>query len=337
VRGLGELLRGHESLADLDPPARRLSLREVPGLGADAPAVADHIDGLGPLTELIADPEITDVLVNGPHEVWVERTGRLERSSVRFRDAAHLEDLLHHVFARSGGRIDAARPVSDVRLPDGSRLHAVLPPIAQSGPVVSIRRFPQVALTLDDLVERGALTLRQAEALRTAIVQRRTMLISGATGSGKTTLAGALLKLVPATERIVSIEETPELRPGHPHHVTLLTRPANHEGAGAVGPSELLRAALRMRPDRIVVGEARGAEALVAIRAFATGHRGSLLTLHARNATHALTRLCHLALEAAGAPTQRAIAAEIDDAIDVVAHLERTPLGRRVVDVVERR
>ena len=337
MKGLARLLAGHERLASLDAPERRLALRKVPGVGPDAPAVADHIDELGPLTELMADADVTDVLVNGPEDVWVERCGRLEETGIRFDDAAHLESLIHHVFARAGGRLDAARPIADVRLPDGSRLHAVLPPIAPGGPVMSIRRVPRRVLTVDDLIAREGLTSDHAGTLRAAVSERKTLLISGTTGAGKTTLANALLREVPRAERIVSIEETPELRPEHPHHVSLLTRPANHEGSGLVEPSELLRAALRMRPDRIVVGEARGAEALVAVRAFATGHRGSMLTLHARDARHSLTRLCNLALEARDAPSPMAIESDIDDAIDLVVHLEGTPLGRRVVEILDRR
>jgi pilus assembly protein CpaF len=335
VKGLVRSLLGHEELADLDAPARRLALRQVAGLN-DAPSVADHIDGLGPLTDLMNDPDVTDILVNGPHEVWIERAGKLQATSVGFEDRAHLEDLLHHVFARAGGRIDAARPVADVRLPDGSRLHAVLSPIAMAGPVVSIRRVSQRVLTLAELVRLGTLTETEAGRLRAAVTGRRTILISGATGAGKTTLANALLMEVPASERIVSIEETPELRPDHPHHVSLLTRPDSNEGIGGIDIQELLRAALRMRPDRIVVGEVRGAEALVAMRAFATGHRGSLLTLHARDAVHALTRLCHMALEAPEAPSEGAIAADIEDAIAVVVHLDHGASGRRVAEIVTR-
>ena len=337
MKGLGRLLSGHERLAELDAPARRVALREVPGAASDAPAIADHIDGLGPLTELMTEPDVTDVLVNGPRDVWVERAGRLERADVAFDDAAQIEDLLHHVFARAGGRIDAARPVADVRLPDGSRLHAVLPPIAPAGPVLSIRRVAARVLRLDDLVALHTLDDEEAARMKTAVTERRTLLVSGATGVGKTTLVNALLAEVPPVERIVSIEETPELRPPHPHHVSLLTRPDSQEGVGRVEPSELLRAALRMRPDRIVVGEARGDEALVAIRAFATGHPGSMLTLHARDGRHALSRLCHLALGSPDAPSERTIEADIDEAIDVVVHVERTPRGRRVAEVIERR
>ena len=336
MKGLGKLLRGHEGIAELDAPERRLALRDIPGIAPQAPLVSDHIDGLGPLTEVIADPEVTDVLVNGHGEVWAERSGGLVKVPAEFEDRHHLEDLIHHVFAKAGGRIDAARPIADVRLADGSRLHAVLPPIAPSGPLLSIRCVPDRVIDLDGLVSRETLSPDEASRLRSAVVGRRTLLISGATGAGKTTLANALLGEVSPSERIVTIEETPELRPDHPHHVRLLTRPENQEGAGEVSPAELLRAALRMRPDRIVVGEARGAEALIAIRAFATGHPGSMLTLHARGAGHALARLRHLASDAPEAPSEQTLAREIEDAIDVVVHLERTSEGRRVTEIVER-
>ena len=333
---LGRRLLGHASIADLSPPERRLALRNVPGLEEDAPLIADVADGLGVLTPLLAEPGVTDVLVNGCGGVWVERDGRLEEVPVQVGGAEALLDLLFHAFGRAGARLDAAHPIADLRLPDGSRLHAVLPPIAPEGPVVSIRVAPRETFTLSDLAARGTFSGRQAEILRRAVKESRTIVVSGRTGSGKTTLTNALLHEVPHSERVVTIEETRELRFAHPHHVSLVTRPESPEGVVAVTPTDLLRAALRMRPDRIVVGEARGPEALVALRAFASGHRGSIVTVHARDAAYALVRLRHLALQASDAPTEEAVAAEVDDAVDVCVHIDRTPTGRRVTEVIER-
>jgi pilus assembly protein CpaF len=257
--------------------------------------VAEEIDGYGPLAGVVACPGVTDVLVNGPHEVWVERDGMMERVGAGWPDAEALRDFVERLLARGGACVDATNPVADARLPDGSRIHAVLPPIAPHGPLVSIRRFPSVRFTLDDLV-RSRMLLPDAAMRLTDLVRARTSIaISGATGSGKTTLLNALLAQIGPEERVVTIEETPELGPFSAHVVSLVARPPNVEGAGAVDLDALVRASLRMRPDRIVVGEVRGGEARGALAAMSTGHEGSMLTLHARSAAEAPERLASLA------------------------------------------
>ena len=252
-------------LAELDPAERRLALRELfaPTDGGEATElagqIADLIDGYGPLTEIMRDPEVTDVMVNGPREVWIERQGRLLRHRVTFDDDSELRHFVERLVSRSGGRVDVSHPIADARLSDGSRLHVVLPPLAPAGPLVSIRRFPRRAYGLNDLVARGLLSDTQRGRLERAVAERRTIAIGGGTGTGKTTLLNALLDLVSADQRVVTIEETPELQPRCPHIVSLVARGPNVEGKGTVTLTELFRAALRMRPDRIVIGEVRGA------------------------------------------------------------------------------
>jgi pilus assembly protein CpaF len=341
-RTLFERALDEERLASLDPASRRLALRELlspderarPGAAAAVAEVADHIDGYGPLTEVMARPGVTDVLVNGPEEVWVEEDGALVETGVRWRDRDSLGDFVDRMLARSGAAVDPARPVADARLPDGARIHVVLPPVAPGGPLVSIRRFPAVRLTLDDLVGKGMATADQAAELTALVRNRSGIVISGATGSGKTTLLNALLALVPRGERVVTVEETPELGPFQSHVVALVARPPNVEGAGAIDLDALVRSSLRMRPDRIVVGEVRGAEAAAALNAMATGHAGSMLTLHARSAREAPGRLADLA--AAGTPSGRAAALEdrVRRAVDAVVHVGRSDAGRRIEEIV---
>ncbi|HEX2195606.1 MAG TPA: ATPase, T2SS/T4P/T4SS family, partial [Actinomycetota bacterium] len=281
-------------LADLDPAQRRLALRDLLAPG-EVSEVAEHIDGYGPLAEVMARPGVTDVLVNGPHEVWVEQDGALTAAEVGWPDAGALRDFADRMLARGGASADASRPVADARLPDGSRIHVVLPPVAPHGPLVSIRRFPSVRFTLDDLLAAAMLDDEQAARLAQLVRERASIVISGATGSGKTTLLNALLATVGSEERVVTIEETPELGPFGSHVVSLVARPPNVEGAGEIDLAALVRASLRMRPDRIVVGEVRGREAAAALAAMATGHEGSMLTLHARSAAEAPERLASLA------------------------------------------
>ena len=337
-----ELLLRHDEVADLDPAARRLALRDallqeegitdVPG---DLEELARTIDGYGPLQDLMGAPDVTDILVNGPSEVWVERAGTLERTDVSLGSSAELSGFVERLLARSGARVDTSSPIVDARLPDGSRIHVVAPPLAPSGPLVSIRRFPAANLSLQDLVVRGGMSAQQAEELRAAIAGRQSIVISGATGTGKTTLLGALLGLVGSTERVITIEEMPEIRCAAPHVASLVARRANLEGSGEVTLEDLARAALRMRPDRIVVGEVRGPEALVALRAMGSGHCGSMLTVHSASPQGALDRLVSLALSAAPNLSEASLRSELAGAVDLVVHLERSDGRRAVAEILK--
>ena len=297
-------------------------------------AVADELTGLGPLEPLLADPTVTDVLVNGPNEVWVDRQGRLERTSVRLHSMSALATLVQRVVAPLGLRVDEARPWVDARLPGGQRFHAVLPPIAPDGPLITIRTFPRRRLALGDLVERGTLDATTGRLLEAMVAAGIATVISGATGSGKTTMLNVLGTAIPNTERVVVVEDAAELQLPGPHVVRLEARPPNVEGHGEVPLRELVRNALRMRPDRIVVGEVRGPEALDLLQAANTGHRGMLTTLHAGGPDEVPARLEAMALAASGAVldvVRRLIAGGLGAAI----HLERGPNGRRVTAVAE--
>ena len=289
--------------------------------------LADTLAGLGPVQALLRDPAVTDVLVNGPGEVWVERHGRLLRTEVRFPDAEALTAAVLRVVGPLGLRFDRARPHVDARLPDGSRLHALLPPLAPDGPVVTVRRFATVALGWDDLAAVGAVPEEAARLLREAVAGRRALLCCGRTGTGKTTLLNLLLAEVGDDERVVVIEDAPELRPACAHVVRLETRPPNAEAAGQVTIRDLVRESLRMRPDRIVVGEVRGPELVDVLAALATGHEGCMTTVHARAAQEALVRLEGMALMA-GLPLEAA-RSQIEVGMDLFAVLSRGPDGRR--------
>ncbi len=323
-----------EELAQLDPAQRRLALRALvaeraPDRLPEAARLADAIDGFGPLQELMVDEEVSDILVNGPDEIWVERSGELQLTALRF-DPEGLMNFIHRRLSACGRRADASQPIADGRLADGSRIHVVLPPIAVDGPLVSIRRFRKGAVTLDQLAAHGMLDEVQHEQLTGWVRERRTIVVSGRTGSGKTTMLGALLSLVPADQRSVVIEETSELAPTCTHRVSLVARPGNVEDKGAVDLSELVRAALRMRPDRIVVGEVRGPEALVALSALATGHEGSMLTVHSSSAATTIDRLVTLALGAPGAPSESSIQRMARQGVDAVVHVVRDGPHRRI-------
>jgi pilus assembly protein CpaF len=298
---------------------------------------ADAIDGYGVLTELMQDPLVTDILVNGPEEVWVERDGTLEATAISFGSRQALVSLAHRLLGSAGVGVDMTRPIADARLEDGARLHAVFPPAAPEGPLISIRRFPLEPWSLDDLVQMGMVDEVGAQALATARAERKTIVISGGTGTGKTTLLNALLGGIEVGERVISIEETPELRPTCPHFVSLLTKEPNVEGAGGVDASELLRAALRMRPDRIVVGEVRGTEASVALQAMSTGHAGSMLTLHADSPKGAIERMTRLALQAAPGTNEGSMLETVERCFEVVVQLARSEGRRRVVAIEQRR
>jgi pilus assembly protein CpaF len=341
-RRLHRLVLDRPELAELDADTRRRALATLVAEEVDPADVSlaledlvDRIEGYGVLTPLMGDRGVSDILVNGPFEVWVDRGLELERTDVTFEDREELMSLILRVVGAAGGRVDAAAPISDVRLEDGSRFHVVMPPAAPGGPLVSIRRFPHAALSLFDLEGMGTVDERQADRLRGLVSGRRTIVISGATGSGKTTLLNALLSEAPDHQRILTIEETPELRVRGAHVVSLVVRRASVEGVQEIAQDELLKAALRMRPDRIVVGEVRGAESLTALTAMSTGHAGSMVTVHATSATSASQRLVSLALQAPGAPSEAALDRLVHDAVGAWIHIERVRGKRMVVEILD--
>ncbi len=296
----------------------------------------DRLFGLGELAPLLRDERVSEVMVNGTRGVWIERDGRLERTSVRFDDPEDILVIAERLVAPLGKRIDLANPLVDARLPDGSRVHAVIPPISVGGPVLTIRRFASRPLSLADLVRKGTLSDAAAEFLTAAVGARKSILVSGGTSSGKTTTLGALAFGIGTDERIVTIEDLAELRLPQANVVSLETRPPSVEGTGAVDVRTLLRNALRMRPDRIIVGEVRGGEALDMLQAMNSGHRGSLTTAHANSAYQALLRLETMALMAGVDLPLLAIREQIRRGIDLVIHQERTATGeRRIVELVE--
>ena len=298
--------------------------------------VVDEAVGLGPLQRLLDDPEITEIMVNRADEIYVERRGRLERTEVAFTGDAAVRGAIERIVAPLGRRIDDSSPMVDARLPDGSRVNAVLPPLAVRGPAITIRRFGRQAFTPDDLVANGSASRRMLDFLRLCVEQRRNLVVSGGTGSGKTSLLNLLSAFVPGRERLITIEDAAELRLTHPHLVALEARPPNAEGRGAVAIRDLVRNALRMRPDRIIVGECRGGEALDMLQAMNTGHEGSMTTVHANGARDALSRLETMALMADVAMPLAAIREQIAAAVDVVVHQARAADGsRRIVRIVE--
>ncbi len=288
-----------------------------------------EIVGVGPLAPLLADPSVTDVLVHGPDQVWVERGGVLERTTVRFRDEAAVRRLAGRLAATGGRRLDDASPFVDVRLRDGLRLHAVLAPVAVGGTCLSLRVPARTALTLADWQRNGSLHHDLASVLNDVLRARLSFVISGGTGTGKTTLLATLLGSLPATERVVVVEDTFELTPDHPHLVRLEARPANVEGLGAVTVRDLVRQALRMRPDRLVVGEVRGAEVIDLLAALNTGHEGGAGTVHANTAADVPGRL--EALAATAGLDRSATHSQLASALDVVVHLDRSTGGQRHV------
>jgi pilus assembly protein CpaF len=307
------------------------------GLAGVVRAIGDELTGLGPLAPLLADPAVTDVLVNGPTDVWVERGGTIERAAVRFPSAAAVAAMVQRVVAPLGLRVDESRPWVDARLPGGERFHAVLPPLAPDGPVVTIRAFARRRLQLRDLIEREALDVATARLLEAMVAAGIAIAVSGATGTGKTTLLNVLAAAIPARERVVTIEDVAELRLPGPHVVRLEARPPNVEGRGEVPLRELVRNALRMRPDRIVVGEVRGPEVLDMLQAANTGHRGLMTTLHAGSPDEVPARLEAMALAAPGAGLD-VVRRLVAGAIGAVVHLERAITGRpgrRVTVVAE--
>jgi pilus assembly protein CpaF len=327
------------SLLESDVPLDREALTAaaaaiVPEVAplAGAVEIADAVDalaGLGPVERLLRDPDVTDVLVNGPSEVWVERCGVLVRSDVTFIDDRAVIAAVERVIAPLGLRIDRASPAVDARLPDGSRLHAVIPPASVDGPVVAVRRFSEAVTNLEALVAAGGITAQGADIMRSAVRDRLNLLVAGGTGAGKTTLLNVLSKEIDPSERTVTVEDAAELRL-EGHVVRLEARPPNPEGAGEIKLRALLRHALRLRPDRIVVGEVRGAEALDMVQAMSTGHDGSMSTIHANGPEEALWRLESLASTADTGASAATLRRQIRSAIDRVIFVARRP-GARVV------
>jgi pilus assembly protein CpaF len=333
-RVIEELAVGRAPLrrGDIASEAERLLAVASPQRSAWAGDIADRVIGFGPIEPFLSDPTVTDILINGPDEVWVERSGGLERADVSFDGEEQLRAAVERVIAPLGLSVDRSSPMVDARLHDGSRLHVVLPPAAVDHPVVAIRRFTQSVESLEELERAGSATPEQVQALATAVAKRETIMVSGGTGSGKTTLLNLLARLIPAQERVVTIEDAAELRiPGH--RVRLEAHPPNPEGVGEITIRQLVRSALRLRPDRIIVGEVRGAEAMDLVWALNTGHRGSLSTVHANSPREALWRLETLALSA-GETSKPAVRRQLLAAIGLIVQMERSGTLRRIAEIV---
>jgi pilus assembly protein CpaF len=291
--------------------------------------ILDEVLGLGPLEPLLKDPAIGDILVNTHNQVYVERQGRLERTAVRFKDERHLLRIIDKIVSAVGRRIDESQPWVDARLPDGSRVNAIVPPCALDGPLLSIRKFGQAPMTIERLTEKGTLTPQIAHVLQGIAAARLNLIISGGTGSGKTTMLNAVSSFIGPRERIITIEDAAELQLQQVHVARMETRPPNVEGRGAVTQRELLRNALRMRPDRIIVGEVRGAEALDMLQAMNTGHDGSMTTIHANTPRDALSRLEQMIMMTGVQFPLHSMRAQLASAINVVIQLERMADGKR--------
>jgi pilus assembly protein CpaF len=296
--------------------------------------IIDELLGFGPIQDLLDRPEVSEIMVNGCDRIFVERAGRLERTDRRFDDEEHLMTVIDRMVRSSGRRVDQSSPMVDARLPDGSRLNVVLPPLAVDGPSVTIRKFTAKHLTSADLVDRGALSPAAADLIARAVSQRLNVIVSGGTGTGKTTMLNVLSSHIGRTERVVTVEDAVELQLDMPNLIRLESRPANTEGAGQVTIRDLVRNSLRMRPDRIVVGEVRGAEALDMLQAMNTGHDGSLSTLHANSPRDALRRLETMVLLGGVELPLRAIREQIASAVDLVVQLSRDGTGARFVSSI---
>jgi pilus assembly protein CpaF len=292
--------------------------------------------GLGPLEPLLQDNDISDILVNGYRGVWIERKGKIYKTPVRFRDDQHLLSVINRIVSRVGRRIDEASPMVDARLPDGSRVHAIIPPLAIDGPGLCIRRFGGHSYRMEDLIVGGSFTQEMADFMRIAVLTRLNILISGGTGSGKTTLLNCLSNYIPEDQRIITIEDAAELALQQPQVFRLETRPPNVEGKGEVTQRELFRNTLRMRPDRVIVGEVRGAEVLDMLQAMSTGHDGSMATIHANNPRDSLGRLEMMMLLSGVALPERAMHQYIANSIDLIIQLARHSDGtRKVIKITE--
>jgi len=299
-----------------------------------AEELIEETTGLGPLAPLMADPAITDILVNGPNQVWVERFGRLEHTDVRFRDHEQIVRVIERIASIVGRRIDSASPMADLRLADGSRVNATLPPVTIDGPTISIRRFGRRRLRREDLFKLGMMSHEMLAFLDVSVRHRINILISGGTGAGKSTLLGALAEMIPASERIITIEDTAELTLDQEHTVRMETRPANVEGRGRIAARDLVTNALRMRPDRIIVGEVRGGEALDMLQAMNTGHDGGMTTIHSNSPRDALSRLETMVLMAGLDLPSRAIREQITSAIQLLVHVRRFDDGVRRIETI---
>lgn len=293
--------------------------------------IQNEVLGLGPLEPLLADPTISDILVNSAKKVFVERRGKLEQVNVEFDDNDHLQKIIEKIVSRVGRRIDESSPMVDARLPDGSRVNAIIPPLALDGPSLSIRRFSEIPLGMPDLIKFGALTEQMALFLAAIVKAKTNILISGGTGSGKTTLLNILTGYIPDDERIVTIEDAAELRLQQPHVVRLETRPANVEGKGEIDQRTLVKNSLRMRPDRVVIGEIRGIEVLDMLQAMNTGHEGSITTVHANTARDAMVRLENMVGMAGVAVVQKSLRQQIASAISIVIQASRLSDGKRKI------
>lgn len=291
----------------------------------------DEVVGLGPITALLRDPQVSEIMVNGADQVYVEKNGRLEKTAIRFRDDEHVLHIIEKIVAPLGRRIDESMPMVDARLPDGSRVNAIIPPVALNGPTITIRKFSQDPFTIEDLIRFGSLSVEMAKFLEACVKARLNIVVSGGTGSGKTTFLNCLSSFIPPDERIITIEDAAELQLRQPHVVSLETRPPNIEGRGAISIRDLVRNSLRMRPNRIIVGEVRGGEALDMLQAMNTGHDGSLTTGHANSPRDMLARLETMVLMAGMDLPVRAIREQIAGAIDLIVQQSRMRDGSRKV------
>src|SRR5437588_909394 len=298
--------------------------------------VLDETFGFGPLEMLLKDPTISDILVNGPHKIYVERRGKMEKTDVKFRDNDHLLQIIDRIVSKVGRRVDETSPMVDARLPDGSRVNAIIPPLALAGPSMSIRRFGANPLKLEDLLNFKAFTPEMAMLLEACIKARLNIVISGGTGCGKTTLLNTMSSFIPSDERVITIEDAAELQLQQDHVVRLETRPPNIEGKGQVTTRDLVRNALRMRPERIIIGECRGAEALDMLQAMNTGHAGSMTTLHANSPREALTRLETMIMMGGFELPVKAMRQQIASAVDLIIQANRLQGGpRKITSITE--
>ena len=319
-----------EELALAGTPLTREERREL------VRQLTDDILGYGPLERFLTDDTVTEVMVNGPDRIYVERAGKIERTNAHFVDDAHLMRIIDKIVSQIGRRVDEASPMVDARLPDGSRVNAIIPPLALSGPTLTVRKFSRDPYTINDLIQFGTVSARAAQFLGACVKGKLNVLISGGTGTGKTTTLNAISAFIPGDERIVTIEDAAELQLQQDHVITLESRPPNIEGSGEVKIRELVRNALRMRPDRIIVGEVRGAETVDMLQAMNTGHEGSLTTIHANSPRDALSRLETLVLTAGVELPHRAIREQIASAFDVLVQIVRLVDGsRRVSHIAE--